>query len=159
LETHHLLLLKQADEVATAKRQLEITRREYNRAHSFMPAGNNPSRTGQIRRRGGGLGAEIDRDGAESPAASMELPVYNIPEKNMRVAEGVAEELSNFEGEELRRQTRRVAEQLHITNAQQKSARYAGTAPSNSLAPDASGRSKDGPRDTAESSSPDPSRH
>ncbi|KAK1665044.1 hypothetical protein QYE76_053203 [Lolium multiflorum] len=49
LESHRQLLLKQAEELAAAKRQLEITRREYDRAHGFTPAGNNPSRAGQIR--------------------------------------------------------------------------------------------------------------
>jgi hypothetical protein len=33
LEAHRQLLLKQADEVAAAKRRLEITRRELDRAH------------------------------------------------------------------------------------------------------------------------------
>jgi hypothetical protein len=43
LEAYRLLPLKQAEEVAVAKRQLEITRREYDRTHGFTPAGNNPS--------------------------------------------------------------------------------------------------------------------
>jgi hypothetical protein len=43
LEAHRLLLLQQAEEVAAAKRQLEITTREYNRAHGFTPAGDGPS--------------------------------------------------------------------------------------------------------------------
>jgi hypothetical protein len=94
LEEHRQLLLRQAEELATAKRQLEITRREYDRAHGFTPGGDNPSRAGQIRRRGGGLAAEIDRDGAEAPAPFVELPFYNTPDKNMRAAEAAAEELS-----------------------------------------------------------------
>jgi hypothetical protein len=144
LEAHRVLLLKQAEEVAATKRQLEITRREYDRAHGFTLAGNNPSRAGMIRRRGGGLGAEIDRDGAESPAASMELPVHNTPKKNMRVAEAIAEELSSLEGEELRRQTRRITELLHVAAEQQKNQRYASNAPSSSLAHDAAGRTREG---------------
>ncbi|KAK1558230.1 hypothetical protein QYE76_018039 [Lolium multiflorum] len=87
LEAHRQLLLRQAEELAAAKRQLEINRREYDRAHGFTPGGDNPSRAGQIRRRGGGLGAEIARDGAESPAPSAEQPVYNTPDKNMRAAQ------------------------------------------------------------------------
>ncbi|KAK1677037.1 hypothetical protein QYE76_037885 [Lolium multiflorum] len=152
LEAHRQFLLKQAEEVAAAQRQLQITRREFDRAHGFTPAGNAPSRAGQIRRRGGDLGAEIDRDGAESPAPSMELPIYNTPEKNMRAAEAAAEELSRLEGEELRRQTRRVTELLHIASEQQKNPRYAANIHV------AAGRHGGGPRDTAESSSPAPSR-
>nr|XP_051199093.1 uncharacterized protein LOC127312612 [Lolium perenne] len=152
LEAHRQFLLKQAEEVAAAKRQLEITRREFDRAHGFTPAGNYPSRAGQIRRRGGGLGAEIDRDGADSPAPSMELPAYNTPDKNMRAAEAAAEELSRLEGEELRCETRRVTKLLHIASEQQKNPRYAGNVHV------AAGRNGGGPRDTAESSSPAPSR-
>ncbi|KAK1664494.1 hypothetical protein QYE76_052653 [Lolium multiflorum] len=72
---------------------VEITQREYNRAHGLTPGGDNPSRAGQIRRRGRDLGAEIDRDGADEPAPSMELPIYNTPDKNMLAAEAAAEEL------------------------------------------------------------------
>jgi hypothetical protein len=43
LEAHRQLILKEVDELAAAKRLLEITRREYDRAHGFTPAGNDPS--------------------------------------------------------------------------------------------------------------------
>ncbi|KAK1665249.1 hypothetical protein QYE76_053408 [Lolium multiflorum] len=116
LEEHRQLLLKQTEELAAAKRQWEISQREFNRAHGLTPAGDNPSRAGQIRRRGGGLGAEIARDGAESPAPSAEQPIYNTPDKNMLAAEAAAEELHRLEGAELRRQTERVTELLKAAN-------------------------------------------
>ncbi|KAK1664445.1 hypothetical protein QYE76_052604 [Lolium multiflorum] len=116
LEEHRQLLLKQTEELAAAKRQWEISQREFNRAHGLTPAGDNPSRAGQIRRRGGGLGAEIARDGAASPAPSTELPIYNTPDKNMLAAEAAAEELHRLEGAELRRQTERVTELLKAAN-------------------------------------------
>ncbi|KAK1653709.1 hypothetical protein QYE76_071514 [Lolium multiflorum] len=116
LEEHRQLLLKQTEELAAAKRQWEITQREFNRAHGLTPAGDNPSRAGQIRRRGGGLGAEIARDGAASPAPSAEQPIYNTPDKNMLAAEAAAEELHRLEGAELRRQTERVTELLKAAN-------------------------------------------
>jgi hypothetical protein len=149
LEAHHLLLVQQADEVAAAKRQLEITTREYNRAHGFTPAGDGPSRAGQIRRRGGALGEEIDRDGKAMPAVSLGRPIYNTPKKNVRVATAAVEELSRLEGEELRRQTKRVAELLRIATEQHNDPRYAGNTPSVSLARGAAGGTKSGPRDTA----------
>ncbi|KAK1649163.1 hypothetical protein QYE76_066968 [Lolium multiflorum] len=158
LETHRTLLLMQAEELSATKRQMEITQREYNRAHGFTPAGDNPSRAGHIRRRGGGLGAEIARDGAESPAPSMEPPVYNTPDKNMRAAQAAAEELSRLQGEELRRQTKRVTELLNAATKQSADPRYAH-APRASHARGAAGNDGDGPRDTAESASPAPSRH
>jgi hypothetical protein len=136
--------------VAAAKRQLEITQREYNRAHGFTPASINHTRAGPLHRRGSGLGVEINRDGGASPAASLELRVYNTPEKNVLAAEAAAEELSLLEGEDLRRHTKRLSELLRAATLQQKDPRYAGNAPSNSLAPNAAGHSKSGPRDTAE---------
>ncbi|KAK1644069.1 hypothetical protein QYE76_061874 [Lolium multiflorum] len=142
LEAHRQLLLKQAEELSAAKRQMEITQREYNRAHGFTPAGDNPSRAGQIRRRGGGLGAEIARDGAESPAPSTERPVYNTPDKNMRAAEAAAEELNRLQGEELRRQTKRVTELLNAATRQSadpRRQREAG-AGQHRAAPEASGQ-------------------
>ncbi|KAK1653227.1 hypothetical protein QYE76_071032 [Lolium multiflorum] len=125
LEAHRVLLLKQTEELAAAKRQWDITQREYNRAHGLTPGGDNPSRAGEIRRRGRDLGAEIDRDGADEPAPSMELPIYNTPDKNMLAAEAAAEELHRLEGEELRRQTARVADLVKAANRQSKDPRYA----------------------------------
>ncbi|KAK1650400.1 hypothetical protein QYE76_068205 [Lolium multiflorum] len=157
LEAHRQLLLKQTEELAAAKRQMEITQREYNRAHGLTPGGDEPSRAGHIRRRGRDLGAEIARDGAPSPAPSAELPVYNTPDKNMRAAEAAAEELNRLEGEELRRQTRRVTELLNAANRQIADPRYVN-APRASHARGAAGNDREGARDTAESSSPAPSR-
>ncbi|KAK1615926.1 hypothetical protein QYE76_021443 [Lolium multiflorum] len=153
LEAHRVLLLKQTEELAAAKRQWDITQREYNRAHGLTPGGDNPSRAGQIRRRGRDLGAEIDRDGADAPAPSMELPIYNTPDKNMLAAEAAAEELHRLEGEELRRQTTRVTELVKAANRQSKDPRYAQD-PRASHARGAAGNA----RDTAESTSPAPSR-
>ncbi|KAK1647766.1 hypothetical protein QYE76_065571 [Lolium multiflorum] len=153
LEAHRVLLLKQTEELAAAKRQWDITQREYNRAHGLSPGGDNPSRAGQIRRRGRDLGAEIDRDGADAPAPSMELPIYNTPDKNMLAAEAAAEELHRLEGEELRRQTARVTELVKAANRHPKDPRYA-PAPRASHARGAAGNA----RDTAESTSPAPSR-
>ncbi|KAK1606049.1 hypothetical protein QYE76_029722 [Lolium multiflorum] len=158
LEAHRQLLLKQTEELAAAKRQMEITQREYNRAHGLTPGGDGPSRAGQIRRRGRDLGAEIARDGAPSPTLSAELPVYNTPDKNMRAAEAAAEELNRLEGEELRRQTKRVTELLNAANKQAADPRYVN-APRASHARGAAGNDREGARDTAESASPAPSRH
>ncbi|KAK1609247.1 hypothetical protein QYE76_032920 [Lolium multiflorum] len=140
------------------ERQMEITQREYNRAHGLTPGGDGPSRAGQIRRRGRDLGAEIARDGAPSPAPSAEQPVYNTPDKNMRAAQAAAEELNRLEGEELRRQTKRVTELLNAATKQAADPRYVN-APRASHARGAAGNDREGARDTAESASPAPSRH
>jgi hypothetical protein len=139
LEQHRQLLLQQADKLAAAKRQLEITTREYNTAHGFTPAADGPSRAGDVRRRGGGLSGELDCDTDSAPRDSMAKPVYSTPIKNMRAAEAAAQELSRLEGEEPRRQTERMAELLRIANQQQTDPRYAGNAPSGSLSHEPAG--------------------
>ncbi|KAK1661764.1 hypothetical protein QYE76_049923 [Lolium multiflorum] len=138
--------------------EMEITQREYNRAHGLTPGGDEPSRAGHIRRRGRDLGAEIARDGAPSPAPSAELPVYNTPDKNMRAAQAAAEELNRLQGEELRRQTKRVTELLNAATRQAADPRYVN-APRASHARGAAGNDREGARDSAESASPAPSRH
>jgi hypothetical protein len=75
LEAQRLLLLQQVDEIAAAKRQLEITTREYSTAHGFTLAGDGPSRVGAVRRRGGALGGELHRDRKSAPIGSMRKPV------------------------------------------------------------------------------------
>ncbi|KAK1616080.1 hypothetical protein QYE76_021597 [Lolium multiflorum] len=112
---------------------------------------------GHIRRRGRDLGLRSPAT-APSPAPSAELPVYNTPDKNVRAAEAAAEELNRLEGEELRRQTRRVTELLNAANRQIADPRYVN-APRASHARGAAGNDREGARDTAESASPTPSRH
>ncbi|KAK1618018.1 hypothetical protein QYE76_023535 [Lolium multiflorum] len=148
LETHRQLLLKQRKSCLLAA--MEITQREYNRAHGLTPAGDNPSRAGQIRRRGGGLGAEIARDGATRLTSTT-------PRQEHARAEAAAR-TEPPQGEELRRQTKRVTELLNAATRQSADPRYAN-APRASHARGAAGNDRDGPRDTAESASPAPSRH
>ncbi|KAK1680935.1 hypothetical protein QYE76_041783 [Lolium multiflorum] len=50
LEAHHQLLLKQTEELAAAKRQWEITQREYNRAHGLTPGDDNPTAAEELDR-------------------------------------------------------------------------------------------------------------
>jgi hypothetical protein len=49
-----------------------------------MPTGNGPSRVGDVRRRGGALGGEINRDGESAPLGSLGKPVYSTPVKPPR---------------------------------------------------------------------------
>ncbi|KAK1681506.1 hypothetical protein QYE76_042354 [Lolium multiflorum] len=101
LETHRQLLLKQAEELSAqapdGDHPARVQPRSRPHARRRQPK---PSRPDSPRRRR--LGAEIARDGAESPAPSAEQPVYNTPDKNMRAAQAAAEELNRLEGEELR---------------------------------------------------------
>ena len=79
LEAHRQQLLQQAAEVDTAHWQLDSTLCEYNTTHGFTPAGNHPSRMGEVRRRGGDLGMELVRDGERAPRLSVAKPTYSSP--------------------------------------------------------------------------------
>ncbi|KAK1667425.1 hypothetical protein QYE76_055584 [Lolium multiflorum] len=90
LEEHRQLLLKQTEELAAAKRQWEISQREFNRAHGLTPAGDNPSQPARSaeRRRPG----RRDRPGRRCIAGSIYGATHlQHPDKNM-LAAGAAEE-------------------------------------------------------------------
>ncbi|KAK1561437.1 hypothetical protein QYE76_018567, partial [Lolium multiflorum] len=144
---------KQTEELAAAKRQWEISQREFNRAHGLTPAGDNPSRAGQIRRRGGGLGAEIARDGADRRSIHG---ATTTPRQGQCMRKPGQKELNRLH-KELRRRTGAV------DRADQRGHR-APSIPVHATAPAAShargacattGQSED----TAEPASPHPSRH
>jgi hypothetical protein len=60
LERTRLNLLKEAVDVNDTRRRVLSTINEYNIAHGFTPAGDGPSRAGQVRQRGCELGAELN---------------------------------------------------------------------------------------------------
>lgn len=99
--------------MARARQELEISLREYNKAHGLnSTAVDNPSQVGEVRNRGRNLNAEIARDGRAMPAVSASYvlalkPKYSTPVKNLKAA---AEELPNLTGEALRLQQLRVKE-------------------------------------------------
>ena len=61
-------------ELAAARKQLEVTRREYDRAHGLTPAIAEPSRHGQVQRQGGELGGRLEKDGEPDPAPALTRP-------------------------------------------------------------------------------------
>jgi hypothetical protein len=89
LEASRKLLFTEAKELATAQRQLEAVRREYNTAHGLTPAGIEPSLQGDVQRRGGIIGELFGAN----------RPVYATPVQNLRATEVAVEELDNLEGE------------------------------------------------------------
>ena len=115
LEQRCQVLLKEALMLSELKRQLEITIREYNQAHEFTLAGTEPSRIGEVRRRGRGLNAEIDRDARSSSSKvpshmTAEKPKYSSAAKTLRVVDAARAELSGLSGEARRKQQDRVNE-------------------------------------------------
>jgi hypothetical protein len=83
LEATRQCILEEALEVAAAKRQLETTLREYNSAHGLTPANDQPSRRGEVRRRGGDLGKALARDDQPASWLAVVQPTYSSPVKNV----------------------------------------------------------------------------
>jgi hypothetical protein len=61
LEWTRLNLLKEAVDVDDTRRRVLSMINEYNVAHGFTPAGDGPSRAGQVRQQGRELGAELNQ--------------------------------------------------------------------------------------------------
>ncbi|KAK1620110.1 hypothetical protein QYE76_025627 [Lolium multiflorum] len=129
LEEHRQLLLKQTEELAAAKRSGRSPS-----ASSTAPTASRPPATTQ---------AEPARSAGEEAWAQR--------------SPGTAQNRRLRGATQLRRQTERVTELLKAANRLTKDPRYAH-APRASHARGAAGNDRDGPRDTAESASPAPSR-
>jgi hypothetical protein len=102
LEQMHLNLLKEAVDVDDTHRHVLSTINEYNITHGFTPAGDGPSRAGQVRQRGRELGAELNQ---AAPSAKLppviNKPTYSTPTKNLRIACYITSELDRLQGEDL----------------------------------------------------------
>jgi hypothetical protein len=113
-------LLKEAVDVEDTRRRILSTIQEYNTAHSFTLARDDPSRAGQVRQRGRELGAELNQ---ASPSARLPpiitKPTYSTPTKNLRAARYITSELDGLQGEDLREKQARIQELLAAADLQQ----------------------------------------
>jgi hypothetical protein len=102
---------------------------EYNVAHGFTPAGDGPSRAGQVRQRGRELGAELNQ---AAPLAKLppiiNKPTYSMPMKNLRAARYITSELDGLQGEDLREKQARIQELLNAADLQQQAMEPRGEA-------------------------------
>jgi hypothetical protein len=120
LERTRLNLLKEAVDINDTRRCVLSTIDEYNVAHGFTPAGDGPSRAGQVHQRGRELGAELNQ-----AAPSAKLPpiinklTYSMPTKNLRAACYITSELDGLQGEDLREKQARIQELLDAADLQQ----------------------------------------
>jgi hypothetical protein len=109
LERTCLNLLKEAVDVDDTRRRVLSTINEYNVAHGFTPAGDGPSRAGQVRQRGHELGAELNQ---AAPSAKLppiiNKPTYSMPTKNLRTTCYITSELDGLQGEDLREKQARI---------------------------------------------------
>jgi hypothetical protein len=121
LERTHRNLLKEAIGVEDTCWRVLSTLHEYNTAQGFTPAGDGPSRAGQVRQRGRELGAELNQ---AAPSAKLPpviaKPTYSTPTKNLRAARYITSELAELQGEDLREKQARLQELLDAADLQQQ---------------------------------------
>jgi hypothetical protein len=121
LERTRHTLLQEAIAVEDAHRRVLSTLHEYNTAQGYTPAGDGPSRAGQVRQQGRDLGAELNQ-----AAPSVKLPqiiakpMYIMPTKNLCAARYVTSELGGLQGEDLREKQARLQELLDAADLQQQ---------------------------------------
>jgi hypothetical protein len=80
LERTRITLLSKAVDIEDTRRRVNSTLHEYDTMQGFRPAGNGPSRAGQVRQQGRELGMELDH--VASPARSplvIAKPTYSSP--------------------------------------------------------------------------------
>jgi hypothetical protein len=102
-------LLKEAIGIEDTRRRVLSMLHEYNTAQGYTPAGDGPSRAGQVRQRGRELGTELNQ---VAPSAKLPTviprPTYSTPTKNLRAARYVTSELAGLQGEDLREKQARL---------------------------------------------------
>ncbi|KAI5019031.1 hypothetical protein ZWY2020_043919 [Hordeum vulgare] len=85
LEEARKRILEEGIAVASTKRRLEATHREYNSANGLTPISEAPSRLGSVRSRGRFIAEVLGGD----------LPTYETPAANMRAAQAAIEEMAS----------------------------------------------------------------
>jgi hypothetical protein len=117
LERMRRNLLKEAVDVDDTRRRILSMINEYNVAHGFTPAGDGPSREGQVRQRCRELGAELNQ---VAPSAKLPpiitKPTYSTPTKKLRTARYITSELDGLQGEDLREKQARIQELLNAAD-------------------------------------------
>jgi hypothetical protein len=131
LERTRRNLLKEAIDVEDTRRRVLSTLHEYNTTHGFTPAGDGPSRMGQVRQRGRELGAELNQ---AAPSAKLPpviaKPTYSTPTKNLRIVRYITSELDRLQGEDLQEKQARIQELLDAADLQQQAMEPHGEASS-----------------------------
>jgi hypothetical protein len=120
LEQACLALLDKVVGIKDTRRRIFSMRREYNTVQGYTPAGDGPSRAGQVHQRGRDLGTELNRaaPSARSPPA-IAKPTYSTPTKNLCVARYISSELAGLQGDDLQEKQARLQELLNAADLQQ----------------------------------------
>jgi hypothetical protein len=121
LEWTRCTLLQEAIGVEDTHRCVLSTLHEYNTAQGYTPAGDGPSRAGQVHQRGRNLGTELNQ---AAPSAKLPpviaKPMYSMPTKNLRAARYITSELAGLQGEDLQEKQARLQELLDAADLQQQ---------------------------------------
>jgi hypothetical protein len=121
LEQTRRNLLKEAIDVEDTHRRILSTLHEYNTAQGYTPAGDGPSRAGQVRQRGRELGTELNQAAPSTKLPPViAKPTYSTPMKNLRAARYITSELADLQGEDLREKQVRLQELLDAADLQQQ---------------------------------------
>jgi hypothetical protein len=119
LEQTRCNLLKEAIGIEDTRRRVLSTLHKYNTAQGYTPAGDGPSRAGQVHQRGRELGAELNQ---AAPSAKLPpviaKPTYSTPMKNLRAAHYITSELAGLQGEDLREKQAWLQELLDAADLQ-----------------------------------------
>jgi hypothetical protein len=109
LERTRCNLLKEAIGVEDTRRRVLSMFHEYNTAQGYTPAGDGPSRAGQVHQQGRELGAELNQ---ATPLAKLPpviaKPTYSTPTKNLCAMCYITSELAGPQGEDLREKQARL---------------------------------------------------
>jgi hypothetical protein len=113
LERTRRNLLKEAIGVEDTRWRVLSTLHEYNTAQGYTPAGDGPSRAGQVRQRGCEQGAELNQAAPSTKLPPViAKPTYSTPMKNLRAARYITSELAGLQGEDLREKQAQLQELL-----------------------------------------------
>jgi hypothetical protein len=109
LEEQRQQILRESNEIARTRQELDIIVCEYNIAHGFTPVNNEPSHVGKVRDRGRNINRELARDGKSNTSmsatyVSADKPKYSTLAKNLKAAQAATYELPNLSGEALRKE-------------------------------------------------------
>jgi hypothetical protein len=120
LEQTRRALLDNAVGIEDTRRRVFSMLREYNTAQGYTPAGDGPSRAGQVHQRGRYLGTELNRaaPSARSPPV-IAKPTYRTPTKNLYAARYITSELAGLQGDDLREKQAQLQELLDAADLHQ----------------------------------------
>jgi hypothetical protein len=121
LEQTCRVLLERAIGIEDTRRCIFSMVCEYNTAQGCTPAGDGPSRAGQVRQRDRDLGTDLNRAAPSArPTPVIAKPTYSTPTKNLCAACYITSELTSLHGVDLWEKQAQLQELLDAADLQQQ---------------------------------------